>query len=56
MIFDLVGMLFCRLPEADPEVYDNKAWGGLDLPGAAGSHHGSSQLEYGLRQCEEPSR
>lgn len=56
MIFDLVGMMFCRLPEADPEVYDNKAWGGLDLPGAAGSHHGSSQLEYGLCQCEEPAR
>lgn len=49
-------MLYCRLPETGPEVYSYKAWGRLDIPGAAGFHHGSGQLEYGLCQCTESAR
>lgn len=38
-----------RLSSTDSEVHCDEAWGRLDLPGSVGPHHGSGELEYGLR-------
>lgn len=37
-------------------VHSDQDGGGLDIPGSSGTDNGSGQLEYGLRQCQEPAR
>lgn len=52
----LILTLCPRLFGSCAAVHSDQDGRGLDLPGSTGTHNGSGQLDYGLRQCQESTR